>query len=382
VNSLKPLILMIVLGGVAFGVYRSLTRGPAELPPGVDQSAMEPVSLQLPDVTDSRSAKTADGLKVLSPAGEAPKYKPMAITPPDTARTAAPPLQSSFDNKNSAAAPPPSFDSASPPAAATVTPPFAVESPRASPTLEQSQSPAASASPFDLALAQIEKHLVTGQLADALKQLTVWYGNQELTPAQQRLVQDLLGNLAGTVIYSREHHLTQPHKVQTGERLEDIAKKYNVTAELLAKINGIGETAPIVPGEELKVVKGPFSAVIDVNKRQCILLLDGCYAGSFSLSDVGVVVAKNSQPLQELTVTQKTVGPIYNGPAGEVPAGDPTNPLGQHLLGLGNEFAIHGAPKAPSQHSTMPEGGIRLTDQDLVEVFDILTVGSRVTVRR
>jgi LysM repeat protein len=170
--------------------------------------------------------------------------------------------------------------------------------------------------------------------------------------------------------------------VQAGESLDDIAKKYNVTAELLAKINGISETAPIVPGEELKVVKGPFSAMIDVNKRRFVLLLDGCYAGSFPLTDVGATVAKNSQPLQDLTITQKTVGPIYNGPAGEIPSGDPNNPLGKHLLGLGNEFALHGAPATPSQQSTMPEGGIRLSDQDLGEVFDILTIGSRVTIRR
>ena len=129
-NSLKPLILMIVLGGVAFGVYRSLTRGPAELPPGVDPSAIDPVNIQLPDVADNRSAKTADGPKVLAPSGEAPKYKPLPITPADTARTGAPPFQSTFDTNKSPAASAPPFDSASQPAATSVTLPFCSESPR------------------------------------------------------------------------------------------------------------------------------------------------------------------------------------------------------------------------------------------------------------
>ncbi len=86
-NSLKPLILMIVLGGVAFGVYRSLTRGPAELPDGVDPSAIAPVHVQLPDMADARSSKTADGPQVLSPAGDTFKHKPLAITPADPSRT-------------------------------------------------------------------------------------------------------------------------------------------------------------------------------------------------------------------------------------------------------------------------------------------------------
>jgi LysM repeat protein len=377
VNSLKPLILMIVLGGVAFGVYRSLTRGPAELPPGVDPSAAEPVDLQLPNFADSRSAKTTDHPKVLSPASDAPKYKPLTITPPDTARSPAPPYQSPIlpsspgDAAPTGASTGPSSQTASP---------FAT--PPQNPQADSQPSPANTSSSFAIALAQIEQRLAAGQLAEALKELSAWHGDPQLTPAEQVQLQQLLNNLAGTVIYSREHHFTQPHKIQPGESLNDIAQKYHVTAELLAKINGISETAPIVPGEEIKVVKGPFSAVIDVNKRQFTLLLDGSYAGSFQLGDLGAAVAKNAQPIQELTITQKTVGPIYNGPAGEVAPGDPNNPLGQRLLGLGSEFALHGAPKTPSQQSTMPEGGIRLSDQDLVEVFDILTVGSRVTIRR
>jgi LysM repeat protein len=375
VNSLKPLILMIVLGGVAFGVYRSLTRGPAELPPGVDPSAIEPVDLQLPSFSDSRSAKTPD-TSVLSPLSEASKNKPLPLTRPDAAHTTAPPFNASESAGLGNAAP----AGESTGQRSSIATPFGA--PPENPQAGSQPSPASAISSFAIALKQIENRLAAGQLTEALRELSAWYGDPQLTPAEQVQLQQLLNNLAGTVIYSREHHFTQPHKVQPGERLEDIAKKYNVTAELLAKINGISETAPIVPGEDIKVVKGPFSAVIDVNKRQFTLLLDGAYAGSFQLGDLGAAVAKSSQPIQELTITQKTVGPIYNGPAGEIPPGDPSNPLGQRLLGLGNEFALHGAPKTPSQQRTMPEGGIRLSDQDLVEVFDILTVGSRVTIRR
>uniref|UniRef100_UPI00397D0F35 hypothetical protein n=1 Tax=Salmonella sp. SAL4458 TaxID=3159913 RepID=UPI00397D0F35 len=75
-------------------VYRSLTRGPAELPPGVDPSATEPVDVQLPKFADGAPAKTPD-TNVLSPASEVSKYKPLPLTRPDAARTTAPPFNAS-----------------------------------------------------------------------------------------------------------------------------------------------------------------------------------------------------------------------------------------------------------------------------------------------
>ena len=48
-NSLKPLILLTILGGVGFGVYRSLNKRPDEPPPGTDTSVTAAPEIKLGD---------------------------------------------------------------------------------------------------------------------------------------------------------------------------------------------------------------------------------------------------------------------------------------------------------------------------------------------
>src|SRR5687768_13063673 len=78
VNSLKPLIVLAVLGGVGFGVYRALNRGPSEPPPGTDTTATGPLEIKLgdPSVLSAKdSAAKKAGPSLLTPAGgEAPRF--------------------------------------------------------------------------------------------------------------------------------------------------------------------------------------------------------------------------------------------------------------------------------------------------------------------
>jgi lipoprotein-anchoring transpeptidase ErfK/SrfK len=233
----------------------------------------------------------------------------------------------------------------------------------------------------------IRPKLAAGQLDEALKDLTPWHDHSSLTPSEREWLRGLLGELAGTVIYSRQHTLSEPYRVRAGERLEEIAERYKVSAELLAKINGLDPTRTIElrPGDELKIVPGPFSAIVDLTGQRLILELDGRYAGSFPLAQIGAAAGEKTPAVggpMELSVTQKTVTPIYNGPRGEVESDDPANPLGQHLLGLGSELALHGTNPKASPDTPQPSGGIRMNAADIAEVYDILTVGSRVTLRR
>ena len=94
--------------------------------------------------------------------------------------------------------------------------------------------------------------------------------------------------------YSREHLLAAPYRVHVGDRLEAIAEKYKVTPELLAKINGLDPACPLEPGQEIKVVPGPFSAVLEVGADRLTLLLDGRYAGSFPVAELGRMVAEKA----------------------------------------------------------------------------------------
>jgi hypothetical protein len=356
---------------------------------------MGPLEIKLGDTSsapDKSSAKTVSSVLPRNASESAPPFQPSASTaaPPFSSPAGA---KSPADNKSISANQTQSqVLQAEQPPVGTIAPEsagFDRESGAASHLTSGSTYGGAKddTGSFAAAWSAIREKLAAGRLDEALKDLTAWQDKPGMTPSEQEAVHRLLGELAGTVIYSRQHMLAEPHRVQAGERIEDIAAKHKVSAELLAKINGLDLSQPIAlrPGQELKVVPGPFSAIVDLDAQRLILELDGRYAGSFPLAQIGATLAEKigaSADRVELSVTQKTLTPIYNSPQGEVEAGDPANPLGQHLLGLGNELALHGTNPKASAQVQQPATGIRIGAEDMAEIYDILTVGSRVIVRR
>ena len=178
---------------------------------------------------------------------------------------------------------------------------------------------------------------------------------------------------------STQHLLEPPYEVQAGERLEDIGQRYNVPWQLLAKINGIDDPQNLRPGERLKVVRGPFNAVISLEKRELTLTLaDGSYAGRFPIG------LGQEQPPREgvYAVSDKVVNPVYHGREKSLGAGDQTNPLGNRWIGLGSDMGIHGTDRQENIGRTDLPGSISLSPRDVEDVFDILATGSKVTIRR
>ena len=138
---------------------------------------------------------------------------------------------------------------------------------------------------IDKVLAEVQAKLDDGRMAEVHLQLSSLYRNPEVPAARVRTVNELLDQMAGMVIYSRQHLLEQPYKVEPGDTLERIAELYNVPPLLLARINGIREADNLRPGRELKVVRGPFSAVIDLGKSELTLMLKERYAGRFHITN-------------------------------------------------------------------------------------------------
>jgi lipoprotein-anchoring transpeptidase ErfK/SrfK len=232
---------------------------------------------------------------------------------------------------------------------------------------------------FAAALDSARRELEGGQMATALRQLSIWYGKPGLSPDEQQQLNQLLDQVAGTVVYSTQHLLEPPYEVQAGERLEDIGEKYRVPWELLAKINGIDNPASLRPGVRLKVVRGPFEAVVSLQNRELTLLTgDGSYAGRFKIG-----IGGEHPPLEgTFSVSEKVVNPVYYGRDRAISAEDPANPLGERWIGLGKNLGIHGTNNPESIGRTDLPGSISLSQRDVEDVYDILSLGSRVTIRR
>jgi LysM repeat protein len=229
----------------------------------------------------------------------------------------------------------------------------------------------------------IHAALERGDLAQAHQLLSPWHNEPSLKPAEAENVDKLLGQLAGTVIYSTEHRLGPARVVRPGESLESIAKEYNLPWQLLAKINGIPAADQVRPGQELKVVPGPFSAVVDLGRSQLTLEVAGRYAGKFPVTvPIGATVSEG-----EWLVEQKLVAPA-NGVTQSAYTTQP--PKVDHaivLRGGADPATATGGPTLAIASSSSPTGpsaaaAIQISAADAEELSDILSIGSRVIIRR
>jgi LysM repeat protein len=230
---------------------------------------------------------------------------------------------------------------------------------------------------FPLAFNSAQAQLSEGRPVDALESLSIWYGHSGLNAADQQSLLQSLDYLAGAVIYSRQHVLERGYEVQPGDTLDRIAQAYEVPWELLAKINGLSDPQRLRAGDLLKVIHGPFNATIELDQFRLTMWLRGMYAGRFTIG----VGQDQSTPTGEFTVLNKVVNPTYYGPQ-VIDADDPTNPLGEHWIDLGNRIGIHGTIEPQTIGRAESRGCIRLLPNEIRDVFDMLAVGSKVTIRK
>ena len=190
-----------------------------------------------------------------------------------------------------------------------------------------------------------------------------------------------------------EDTLVGRHIIQPGETLGVIAKKYAVSDDFLARINNIKDKNRIRGGQTIKVVNGPFHVVVDV-KRFTLSVYLGQGSERTLMKQFSVGLGRDrSTPIGMWRVRNKLVNPTYYPPRGGliIAADDPKNPLGERWIGLqgvsgdalGQErYGIHGTidPASIGQNASM--GCIRLYNEDVEELFDLLIPGkSTIEVR-
>ncbi|HVC96251.1 MAG TPA: L,D-transpeptidase family protein [Pirellulales bacterium] len=237
---------------------------------------------------------------------------------------------------------------------------------------------------FVAGMREAEAMLAENHLVDGLMKLSRMVGDPLWSPQDEAQLMELLDQLAGTVIYSREHLLEPPYEVQPGDTLDRIAEAYHVPWQLLANINGISDSRrQLRPGDTLKVVKGPFEAWVDLGRFRLTLFVGDCYAGRF---DIGI--GKDfATPEGVFVVQKKIVNPDYYGKP-YMAADDPNNPLGEYALELADHLYIHGTNDPASIGRADSKGCIRLNNRDIADLFAILSEkterspGSTVTIRR
>jgi hypothetical protein len=228
---------------------------------------------------------------------------------------------------------------------------------------------------MDAAMVKLGK----GELAEVHLTLSEWYGDPRLPPDQTRQLTELLSQLAGTVIYSQQSFLERPYVVRFGDSLESIALAYHVPPQMLGHINNIRNPNELQPGQELKVVRGPFNAILDLSRYELVLMLDGRYAGRFPIG-----VGRDCPPLERQYVVRdkKLIPASYSATQGA------NQSQGTRWIDLGGGVGIHGTDAPQNIGRNEGQGAIFMGERDVADLYDILTVGtngsngSTVIVRR
>ena len=224
-----------------------------------------------------------------------------------------------------------------------------------------------------------QEKLRRDELTDALFTMSLWYNDPYLTSQQRDVVVPLLDQLAGTVIYSREHRLEAPHIVASGETLQQIADAYQITPEFMARVNGLDPTQPLAEGTELKVARGPFRAELSLSRREITVFLGRYYAGRFS---VGIGRDFPAQSAAMHVFEKDGARPYADARTSQqVAAGAADNPYGHHWIGLQGPgspqltgIGIHGSGADIDASDT--RGHVSMSERDADDLQVLLSVGS------
>ena len=431
---IKTICVITVLGALAYGAYNTLTSSPPSEPPHEAANWDSPPDVQLPGEPSMGSGKSGSG-PALASGGAAPKYSASGTSATARIAPGGPVSGASITNVRPVDAqsvpdrypttniPPSPLDAvgATPIATAgpslggpsNVSPVSAVSAggmsavpqvvhagpmtsstaasggvsfpPAATPAAPTTSAPttttAAAAEPKALlpSMEKVQAFLNQSKFAEAHEELSHWFDHPQLSEEERNRVQTTLDQLAGRVIYSREHLLEPPHTIVQGETLQAVADRYQVPMELLVKINGIADPLYLPAGTQLKVIKGPFDALVDKSRRQLTLFVgDGLYAGSFPVG----FGRDLTLPEGNYVVQAKLVNPTFQAADGMIAADDPSNPLGERWLDLGNRQGIHGSIDPAALASPGSRGYLILNPRDSEDVYDILSLGSKVMIRQ
>ncbi len=251
------------------------------------------------------------------------------------------------------------------------------------------------ANPLEVGKARLQSQDLIGArdvVNDALRS-----GRLSATEASE--AKSFLTDINKVIVFSARRFKDDPfqatYKVKPGDQMSRIAAAHDVTWELLCRINGMTDPRRLRADQYLKVINGPFHAVVTKGKFTVDLYLGApggsgsMYVGTFPVG----LGTDDSTPTGIWMVEphRKIKNPTYYSPRGEgvIGADDPKNPLGDFWIGLNGidgeavgkqSYGIHGTIEPASIGKQSSMGCIRMNNQDVAQVFEMLVEGKS-TVR-
>jgi LysM repeat protein len=183
--------------------------------------------------------------------------------------------------------------------------------------------------------------------------------------------------------------LAETYMIQSGDRLAVIARRQELAVDwrFIQRINKISNPGALRVGQRLKLVRGPFHAIVSKASYRLDL-----FQGPPDEPDQWLFIRSfrvglgegNGTPLGTFAVraNSKLINPHWVNPrTGERFAdNDPKNPIGEHWIGLDGigesavhtGYGIHGTIDPQSIGKQMSMGCVRLAADDIAMLYEVL----------
>jgi len=206
-----------------------------------------------------------------------------------------------------------------------------------------------------------------------------------LDARQRAITKKMLTELAEKWLFTRrvypDDKLCSTYKVRRGELLVNIAKRQKVPYEILLQINNISRPQELRAGETIKVINGPFHAIVYRSTFTLDLYLQNNYICTFPVG-LGADGTETPTGLWCVEKGRKLEQPIWTDPNGRTfHPEDLDYPLGSRWIGLegieGNAkgrtgFALHGTKDANTIGTQSSGGCIRLHNGNIILLYNLL----------
>lgn len=208
-----------------------------------------------------------------------------------------------------------------------------------------------------------------------------------------RLVRDELGEINEQLVFGRlvepGDPIVEEYKVVSGDSLSRIASRRELAThwKLIQRVNNLSDPTRIRLGQNLKLVRGPFHAVVDKSEfrmdvwhgppsdpsRWVFIRSFDVGLGEFGGTPVGTFVVSANKLENPGWVNPRDSRERYE-------PNDPANPIGEFWLGLQGVgesegvtgYGIHGTIDPDSVGRNLSMGCVRLRDADIAVVYELL----------
>ncbi|MCC6422795.1 MAG: LysM peptidoglycan-binding domain-containing protein [Phycisphaerales bacterium] len=248
-------------------------------------------------------------------------------------------------------------------------------------------------------LAEGQSKIQAGDLLAGREVLNNLLQGGTLSSTEAATARQAIAQANQTIIFSPKRFPNDPfggtYVVKPGDNLAKIAQNYDMTWEMLARINGLNDPRKLRAGATLKVIKGPFHAIVTKSAFTIDMYLGSAgEKGSMYITTYNVGLGRNdSTPTGSWLVMpqNKLKNPKFWG-ASDLPpaeADDPKNPLGEYWIGLEGtdghavgkqSYGIHGTIEPDSIGKQESHGCIRLRNGEIDMVYEMLVEGKSTVI--